>query len=82
MIFDRRGGSAESWCSRLEKPTQGRLLGRYFAGKRERLREVGRYGRRSVSETSRRNLGSSARARRAESEPRRATSPRAQQGSG
>ena len=39
-IFDRLGTSADSWWSRLEKLSQGRLLGRYFAAKRERLREV------------------------------------------
>ena len=41
-IFDRLGTSADSWWSRLEKLSQGRLLGRYFAAKRERLREVAR----------------------------------------
>ena len=35
-IFDRLGTSADSWWSRLEKLSQGRLLGRYFAAKRER----------------------------------------------
>ncbi len=41
-IFDRLGSTADSWWSRLEKLSQGRLLGRYFAAKRERLREVAR----------------------------------------
>ena len=41
-IFDRLGTTADSWWSRLEKLSQGRLLGRYFAAKRERLREVAR----------------------------------------
>ena len=41
-IFDRLGSTADSWRSRLEKLSQGRLLGRYFAAKRERLREVAR----------------------------------------
>ncbi len=42
MIFDRLGSTMESWWSRLEKLSQGRLLGRYFAAKRERLRELAR----------------------------------------
>jgi len=33
MIFDRLGSTADSWWSRLEKLSQGRLLGRYFAAK-------------------------------------------------
>ncbi len=41
-IFDRLGTTSDSWWSRLEKLSQGRLLGRYFAAKRERLREVAR----------------------------------------
>src|SRR5262245_7608112 len=41
-IFDRMGSSAESWWSRLEKLSQGRLLGRFFAASRDRLREVAR----------------------------------------
>jgi hypothetical protein len=41
-IFDRLGTSAESWWSRLEKLSKGRLLGRFLATKRERLREVAR----------------------------------------
>jgi len=39
-IFDRLGSSAESWWARLEKLRRGRLLGRFFAASRERLREV------------------------------------------
>jgi len=42
MIFDRLGSTADSWWSRPDKMSQGRLLGRYFAAKRERLREVAR----------------------------------------
>ncbi len=41
-IFDRLGSTADSWWSRLEKLSQGRLVGRYFAAKRERLRQVAR----------------------------------------
>jgi REP element-mobilizing transposase RayT len=41
-IFDRLGTSAENWWSRLEKLSNGRLLGRFLASKRERLREVAR----------------------------------------
>ena len=39
-ILDRLGFSAESWQARLEKLRGGRLLGRFFAGTRARLREV------------------------------------------
>ena len=39
-IFDRLGSSAESWWARLEKLSRGRLLGRFFAASRDRLREV------------------------------------------
>jgi hypothetical protein len=39
-ILDRLGSSAESWWARLEKLSRGRLLGRFFAASRERLREV------------------------------------------
>ncbi len=42
MIFDRLGSTTQSWWSRLEKLSQGRLLGRYFSVKRERLRAVAR----------------------------------------
>jgi hypothetical protein len=44
-IFDRLGSNAESWWARLEKLSRGRLLGRFFAASRARLREVaGRLG--------------------------------------
>jgi len=39
-IFDRLGTTAETWQARLEKLSKGRLLGRFFAASRERLREV------------------------------------------
>jgi len=39
-IFDRLGSSAESWWARLEKLSKGRLLGRFFAASRDRLRQV------------------------------------------
>jgi hypothetical protein len=39
-IFARLGSSAESWWARLEKLSRGRLLGRFFAASRERLRSV------------------------------------------
>ena len=39
-ILARLGTSAESWQARLEKRRSGRLLGRFFAASRERLREV------------------------------------------
>jgi len=39
-IFARLGSSAESWWARLEKLSRGRLLGRFFAASRERLRQV------------------------------------------
>ena len=39
-ILDRLGSTAESWQSRLEKLRRGRLLGRFFAASRERLRQV------------------------------------------
>ena len=38
-IFDRLGSSAESWWARLEKLSRGRLLGRFFAASRDRLRK-------------------------------------------
>jgi len=41
-IFDRLGSSAESWAARLETLSRSRLLGRFFAADRERLREVAR----------------------------------------
>ena len=39
-ILARLGTSAEGWQARLEKLGRGRLLGRFFAASRERLREV------------------------------------------
>ena len=39
-ILDRLGSSADQWQARLEKLRQGRLLGRFFATSRQRLREV------------------------------------------
>src|SRR5262245_49811827 len=41
-IFDRLGTTAENWWSRLEKLSNGRLLGRFLAATRERLRVVAR----------------------------------------
>jgi hypothetical protein len=38
----RRDSTADRSCSRLEKPSQARLLGRYFTAKRKRLRKVAR----------------------------------------
>jgi hypothetical protein len=39
-IFERLGSSAETWQMRMDKLRTGRLLGRFFAASRERLREV------------------------------------------
>ena len=39
-ILNRLGTTAESWQARLEKLKAGRLLGRFFAASRERLREA------------------------------------------
>ena len=39
-ILERLGSSAESWWARIEKLSKGRLLGRFFAASRNRLREV------------------------------------------
>jgi hypothetical protein len=39
-IFERLLSSAENWQVRLQKLRTGRLLGRFFAASRERLREV------------------------------------------
>ncbi len=39
-VFTRLGSDAESWHSRLLKLNAGRLLGRFFAASRQRLREV------------------------------------------
>jgi REP element-mobilizing transposase RayT len=41
-ILERLGSSVESWGARFEKLRTGRLLGRFFAASRERLREVAR----------------------------------------
>jgi hypothetical protein len=39
-VLSRLGTSALGWQARLEKLKDGRLLGRFFAASRERLREV------------------------------------------
>jgi hypothetical protein len=39
-ILERLGSSAENWQARLQKLSGGRLLGRFFAATRSRLREV------------------------------------------
>jgi hypothetical protein len=39
-IFDRLGSRAETWQARLLKLSEGRLLGRFFAARRERLKEM------------------------------------------
>ena len=39
-VLQRIGTTADSWQARLEAPRKGRLLGRFFAARRERLREV------------------------------------------
>jgi hypothetical protein len=39
-VFTRLGMSAESWHARLLKLSEGRLLGRFFAASRQRLRDV------------------------------------------
>jgi len=39
-IFERIGTTAETWQVRLQKLSPGRLLGRFFAASRQRLREV------------------------------------------
>jgi REP element-mobilizing transposase RayT len=41
-ILGRLGSNAERWWSRIEKLSEGRLLGRFFAASRARLREVAR----------------------------------------
>jgi hypothetical protein len=40
-IFERLNWSAKSWQSRMEKLGEGRLLGRFFASTRAKLREIG-----------------------------------------
>ena len=48
-ILDRLNINAASWQARMEKLRQGRLVGRFFAASRKRLREVdGLLGVRSV----------------------------------
>ena len=39
-IFQRIGTNADSWQMRLQKLRAGRLLGRFFAASRQRLREI------------------------------------------
>ena len=39
-VFERQGSNAENWQARLQKLAAGRLLGRFFAASRARLREV------------------------------------------
>ncbi len=39
-IFKRLGTTAETWQARLQKLGEGRLLGRFFAASRQRLRDV------------------------------------------
>jgi len=39
-IFERIGTTADTWQARLEKLSAGRLLGRFLAASRQRLREV------------------------------------------
>jgi len=39
-IFERLGCSAQSWHNRMQKLNEGRLLGRFFAATRAKLREI------------------------------------------
>ena len=39
-IFERLGCSAQNWQNRIEKLRDGRLLGRFFATTRAKLREI------------------------------------------
>ncbi len=39
-ILERIGTTAQTWHARLEKLSKGRLLGRFFAASRQRLRDV------------------------------------------
>jgi hypothetical protein len=39
-IFERLGCGAQNWQNRMEKLRDGRLLGRFFATTRTRLREI------------------------------------------
>jgi hypothetical protein len=41
-IFERLGTTAETWQARMQKLSGGRLLGRFLAASRERLRDVTR----------------------------------------
>jgi hypothetical protein len=40
-IFERLGWSAQGWQNRLENFRRDRLLGRFFAASRAKLREIG-----------------------------------------
>jgi hypothetical protein len=42
-IFERLGCSAENWHNRMQRLDGGRLLGRFFAATRARLREIGEH---------------------------------------
>jgi len=39
-MLERLGTTAENWQARMEKLSKGRFLGRFFAARRLRLREV------------------------------------------
>jgi hypothetical protein len=39
-ILERLGTTVETWHARLDKLSKGRLLGRFFAASRDRLRTV------------------------------------------
>jgi hypothetical protein len=39
-ILERIGTDADTWQARMQKLNRGRLLGRFFAASRQRLREV------------------------------------------
>jgi hypothetical protein len=39
-VFERLGCTADRWTARLERLRQGRLLGRFFAGSKAKLREI------------------------------------------
>ena len=39
-IFERIGTTAETWQARLEKLSKARLMGRFFAATRQRLKDV------------------------------------------
>jgi hypothetical protein len=39
-IFERIGTTTETWQARMQKLSESRLLGRFFAASRQRLREV------------------------------------------